>query len=85
MLRSAMRVELEKRFARHLKQTIFAGSVFGLSVGFAVFTSAGVLGHTIQTATRIPTTVVAAIAAIVFAASASKALWIRKGLSRHRQ
>jgi len=80
-----MRVDLDKRFARHLKQTIFAGLVFGLSVGFAVFTSAGMPGHSMWTATRIPTTVVSIIAAVVFAASGSKALWTRKEISRHRQ
>jgi hypothetical protein len=85
MLRSAMRAELEKRFARHLKQPIFGGAIFGLSVGFAVFTSVGMPGHAMWTATRIPTTVVAIIAATVFAASGAKALWTRKELSRLRQ
>jgi hypothetical protein len=85
MLGSTVRTGLEKRFARHLKQTIFAGAVLGLSVGFAVFTSMGMPGHAMWSATRIPTTVAASIAAIVFAASGSKALWARKELSRRRK
>jgi hypothetical protein len=85
MLGIVMRTELEKRYTRYLKQTVLAGATLGLTVGVAVFTSTGMPGHAMWSATRIPTTVVASIAAIVFAASGSKALWAKKELSRLRQ
>lgn len=82
MLGSAMRNQLEKRLAKYFKQTIFAGVVLGLSGGFAVFTSNGMPGNAMWSATRIPTTAVASIAAIAVASSGSKALWTKKELSR---
>ena len=73
--------ELEKRFARYLKQTIVAAAILGLSVGFAILTGNGMPGHALWSATRIPTTVVMSIAAIALASSGAKALWVRKELN----
>lgn len=75
------RAELERQFARSLKWAIASGTLFGVSVGFAIFISNGMPGHDMWNVARIPTTVIASIAALALASSGSKVLWTKKELN----
>jgi hypothetical protein len=73
--------DLRRRFKRSLRWTIVSAVVFVVTVVFAVYISNGMPGHALWNATRIPTTLVAGIAAIALAFSGSRTLWARKELN----
>jgi hypothetical protein len=75
------RAELERQFTRSLKWVFVSGALFGVSIGFAVFTSNGMPGHDMWSVARVPTTIVASAAAIALASSGSKVLWTKKELN----
>jgi len=75
------RAELERQFTRSVKWAIASGAIFGASVGFAIFISNGMPGHDMWSVARIPTAVIAAVAAIALGSSGSKVLWTKKELN----